>query len=307
MAKFDRPINPELHYGIQEVPPPADTSFITRKFLDVPYATVSNSQRLDVYLPETGSGPFPVIVSIHGGAFMGCDKGDVQVTPMLDGLKRGFAVVSINYRMSGEAKFPALVHDAKAAIRWIRGNADKYGFDPMKIVAWGGSAGGYLASMLAVSSENKDMEDLSLGYADYSSAIQAAVIWYGPTNFLKMDEQLIQSGLTPPIDQRHNGANSPESLLFGETITRIPDRVRTANPETYITDAFPPMLLQHGRKDPVVPVQQSIEFFEKLNGKAGEQRAILEIFEEAEHADPAFETQENIERVFRFLKEIHIY
>lgn len=307
MTRTDRIINPDLHYAIQEVALPADTSFITRKFLDVPYATLSDSQKLDIYLPESGSGPFPVIVSIHGGAFMGCDKGDAQVLPMLDGLRRGFAVVSTNYRMSGEAKFPALVHDAKAVIRWIRGNAAKYGFDPMKIVAWGGSAGGYLASMLAVSTENKEVEDLSLGFADYSSAVQASVIWYGPTNFLKMDEQLTQNGLTPPIGQRHNDEDSPESLLFGEAITRIPDRVSMANPETYITDNFPPMLLQHGRKDPIVPVQQSIEFHEKLKAKAAGKRVILDIFEEAQHADPAFETPENIERVFGFLKESQIY
>ena len=161
--------------------------------------------------------------------------------------------------------------------------------------------------MLAVSAGNKDLEDLSLGYAECSSAVQAAVIWYGPTNFLKMDEHLMQSGLTPPLEQRHNGENSPESLLMGETITKIPERVKAANPETYITEYFPPMLLQHGRKDPVVPVQQSIEFFEKLAQKTGDRRAILEIFEDAEHADPAFETKDNVERVFAFLKEIGIY
>jgi acetyl esterase/lipase len=307
MTRNDRPHNPDLHYGIQEVPPPADTSHITRKFINIPYAGLSNSQKLDIYLPEQGNGPFPVIVSIHGGAFMGCDKGDVQVMPMLEGVNKGFAVISINYRLSGEAKFPALVQDGKAAIRWIRGNAEKYGFDPRKIVAWGGSAGGYLASMLAVSADNTYLEDLTQGYAEYSSNVQAAVIWYAPTNFLKMDEHLMQSGLTPPPEQSHNGENSPESLLLGEKITKIPERVKEANPETYITENIPPMLLQHGRKDPVVPVQQSIEFFEKLNQKAGARKIILEIFEEAEHADPAFETKENVERVFRFLKDNQIY
>ena len=77
-----------------------------------------------------------MIVAIHGGAFMGCDKGDLQVTPMLEGLKKGFAVVSINYRMSGEANFPALVNDAKAAVRWIRASATQYGFDPSRIISW---------------------------------------------------------------------------------------------------------------------------------------------------------------------------
>ena len=107
--------NPQ--YGLPDTvppgpPPPANTDHIKRKFIDVPYAQVSPAQKLDIYLPDKGDGPFPVIVSIHGGAFMICDKGDMQVMPMLEGLKRGYAVVAINYRLSGEAKFPALVQDA---------------------------------------------------------------------------------------------------------------------------------------------------------------------------------------------------
>jgi acetyl esterase/lipase len=303
----DQPFNPKVHYAVQDQPPPVDASHIKRKFLDIAYAPISRAQRLDIYLPEEGKGPFPVIVAIHGGAFMGCDKGDLQVTPMLEGLKRGFAVVSINYRMSGEAKFPALVQDAKAAVRWIRANGEKYDFDSERIIAWGGSAGGYLSSMLAVSADEKSFEDPALGNADFSSRVQAAVIWYGPANFLKMDAHLAASGLLGPEEFRHSTANSPESLLLGDLITRIPDRVKAANPETYIGKNIPPMLLQHGRKDPVVPVQQSIEFYEKLKKCCGDDRVILEVFEGAEHADPAFETPENVDRVFRFLKANKIY
>lgn len=301
------PFNPNVHYAIQDQPPQLDTSGIKRRFLDIPYAPVSNAQKLDVYLPDAGDGPFPVIVSIHGGAFMGCDKGDLQVTPMLEGLKKGFAVVSINYRMSGEAKFPALVQDAKAAVRWIRANASKFYFDPNRIISWGGSAGGYLSSMLAVTADVNSLEDLNLGNAGYSSCVQAAIVWYGPTNFLKMDDQLAQSGFTAPVEFRHSTPNSPESLLLGDLITSVPELVQAANPETYIGEKIPPMLLQHGRKDPVVPVQQSIEFHEKLNKRCGDDRVILEIFEDAEHADPAFETLENVERIFRFLKANEIY
>lgn len=238
---------------------------------------------------------------------MGCDKGDMQVIPMLEGLKHGFAVVAINYRMSGEAKFPALVQDAKAAVRWIRGNASQYGFDPKRIVAWGGSAGGYLSSMLSLTSGIQDLEDLTLGYRDQPCDIQAAVVWYGPTNFLKMDDQLTSLGLLPPAGFRHNEPNSPESLLLGRTITEIPELVNAANPETYIGDAIPPILFQHGRRDPIVPVLQSIGLVEKLKSKFGENCVTLEIFENAEHADPAFETMENVNRVFRFLKESGLY
>jgi len=109
--------DPTTHYAVRETLPDADTSHVKTKFLDIPYAGLSPKQKLDIYLPGEGSGPFPVIVSIHGGAFMCCDKADMQVLPMLEGLKRGYAVVAVNYRLSWEATFPALVHDVKAAVR----------------------------------------------------------------------------------------------------------------------------------------------------------------------------------------------
>jgi len=89
----------------------AKTDHIQRKLLDLSYASLSPAQKLDIYWPSEGNGPFPVIVSIHGGAFLGGDKRDGQIVPMLAGLERGFAVVGVNYRLSGEAKFPALVPD----------------------------------------------------------------------------------------------------------------------------------------------------------------------------------------------------
>jgi acetyl esterase/lipase len=135
MIDQNNPI-PDVHYAIDGEPPVANTEHIKRKFLDIPYAYLSPAQKLDTYLPDEGNGPFPVIVSIHGGAFMGCDKADAQIMPMLEGLKRGYAVVAVNYRLSWEAKFPALVQDGKAAMRWIRINAKRHQFDPGKIAAW---------------------------------------------------------------------------------------------------------------------------------------------------------------------------
>ncbi|MBN2394643.1 MAG: alpha/beta hydrolase [Anaerolineae bacterium] len=116
----------ELQSTVPFVIPEANTTHIKRKRFDLAYVPISPAQKLDIYWPAEGHGPFPVIVSIHGGAFMGGDKRDVQLVPMLEGLERGYAVVGVNYRMSGEAKFPALVHDVKAAIRWIRANAAAY-------------------------------------------------------------------------------------------------------------------------------------------------------------------------------------
>lgn len=232
---------------------------------------------------------------------MGGDKADAQVMPMLEGLKRGYAVVAINYRLSGETKFPALVHDGKAAIRWVRANAQQYHLDPDRIAAWGASAGGYLASMLGTSAGIRELEDLSMGNPNQTSNVQAVVSWFGPTDFLKMDEQLTERGMPPEAGMEHNGPNSPESLLLGEPITKIPDLVKAANPEAYIIPTAPPFFLQHGNKDATVPVQHSIEFAAKLRQAIGEDRVILELIEDAEHADPKFETQENVQKVLDFL------
>lgn len=292
---------PFAHYAIQNIHPPANTGHIQRKYLDIPYAPLSPFQKLDIYLPDDSHGPFPVILSLHGGAFMGCDKSDMQVMPMLEGLKRGYAVVAANYRLSWEAKFPALVQDAKAAVRWVRAHAVRYDFDPGKIAAWGGSAGGYLASMLGTSAGIPELEDLSLGNPEQSCQVQVVIAWYGPTDFLKMDEQLEENGLYPPEGQRHNEADSPESLLLGGKITEVPERVKAANPETYIRPGTPPFLLQHGTHDAVVPVQQSINFSARLSQLMGADRVKLELIQDAEHADPRFEIPENVTRVLDFL------
>jgi acetyl esterase/lipase len=294
-------LRPEKHYAIQDEPPPANTDHVKRKFLDIPYASLSRAQKLDIYLPDEGEGPFPVIVWIHGGAFTGCDKADIQVLPSIEGLKRGYAVVAINYRLSGEARFPALVHDAKAAIRWIRANAQIYHFDPSRIAAWGSSAGAYLALMLGTSAGVEKLEDLNIGNPDQPSTVQAVVDWFGPSDFLKMDEQLEESGLYPLPGMEHNGANSPESLLLGHKITEIPEQVRAANPITYIQPKAPPFLIQHGTKDAVVPVQQSVGLAAKLKVVLGNDIVTLELFEEAEHGDPRFETPENVDKVLDFL------
>jgi len=292
---------PQYHYAIKDIHPPADTDHIKRKFLDIPYANLSSAERLDIYLPDESEGPFPVIVAIHGGAFMGGDKADMQLLPILEGLKRGYAVVAVNYRLSGEAKFPALVHDVKAAVRWMRANAQHYHLDPAKIAAWGGSAGGYLASMLGTSARVQELEDLSLGNPDQPCHVQAVVAWFGPTDFLKMDEQLTEGGMPPGAGMEHSSANSPESLLLGKQITQIPDLVKAANPETYITPAAPPFFLQHGTQDDTVPVQQSINFASKLEQALGKDRVRLELLEGAGHGDPQFETPDNVKKVLDFI------
>jgi acetyl esterase/lipase len=295
--------NPDDHYALAMKAQTAFTHYLKRRYLNINYVSRSLSQVLDIYLPDDGDGPFPVILSIHGGAFMGGDKADIQVMPALEGLKRGYAVVSLNYRLSWEAPFPALVQDVKAVVRWVRANASWFYFDPERIAAWGGSAGGYLSTMLGVSAGIHELEDLSLGNPDQPCNVQAVVDWFGPTNFLKMDAQLIENGLPPMKGTEHSGEDSPESWLIGGKITDLPEIVKSANPETYICENAAPFLIQHGTRDDTVPVQQSIELAQKIKDCCGDDRVILEVFDGFEHGDRRFESPVNVRRVLDFIDQ----
>lgn len=269
-----------------------------RTWTDLAYATSSPAQKLDIHVPDSGAGPFPVIVHIHGGAFMSGDKADRQVTPVLAAIERGYAVVSINYRLSGEALFPAQIHDVKAAIRWIRANAAQYGLDPTRIAAWGGSAGGHLAALAGTSGGIASLEDPSLGNPEQSSGVQAVVDWFGPIDFLQMDPQFRASGIGRPD---HSAATSPESRLLGGALADVPDRVAAANPATYITADDPPFLVQHGTRDPLVPTQQSARFAAALQEVLGADRVTLELLDGAGHGGAAFSTPRNLSTVLDFL------
>lgn len=291
------------HYAIENKPM-ANTDFIKRKYLDIKYANGSSSQKLDIYLPEKKQKRYPVLLILHGGAFLGGDKANVEILPMLKALKRSYAVISANYRFSWQAKFPALIYDIKAAVRWIKANAKKYKLDSKKIGLWGASAGAYIASFMAVSAGYDFMEDLSMGNPNQSSNVNCVTVWYTPTNFLKMDKQLEENDLLAPKDKRHNNIDSPESLLMGNKITAIPELIRMANPENYITNDTPPMLLQHGKKDATVPVQQSINFADKLKKKIGKKNIELDVLSEAGHADEIFQEDNNVQRVLDFFDKV---
>jgi len=290
--KFDRIDEASIHI------PDANVSYIKRKWLDLPYASLSQSQKLDIYLPEQGNGPFPVILHIHGGGFAIGDKRDIHVMAFLRGLERGYAVVSVNYRLSGEAVFPAGLQDVKAAIRWLRANAEQYHLDGDRVAACGGSSGGNYAAMVCLTASVTEFDDASLGNAEYPCHVQAAVDLFGPTDFLKMDEQLAENGFGP---SDHGEADSPESRYLGAKLSDAPLKVVLANPMTYIHEHMPPILIQHGRLDTLVPIQQSTMFVEKLEKYISHDRFEFDIIEGAGHGDPLFETEENMDRVFSFI------
>jgi acetyl esterase/lipase len=157
-----------------------DTSNIKNKFTDIAYAPKSETQKLDIYLPDEGNGPFPVIIAIHGGGFFAGSKNDRDLTIMLKGLERGYAVVAVDYRLSDEATFPAAITDVKAAIRFIKVNAAQYKLNPDRIALWDSSAGGNLASLAGTTGGTNNCYDTALGNANVSDNVTAVVDWFGP-------------------------------------------------------------------------------------------------------------------------------
>jgi acetyl esterase/lipase len=213
-------------------------------------------QKLDLYLPMDGSN-LPLIINIHGGAFrMGSKEQGVP----LEYLRQGYALASINYRLSQHAKFPAQIEDCKAAVRWLRARAPEYRLDPKRFAAWGSSAGGHLAAMLGTTGDARDF-DVGANL-DQSSRVQAVVDYFGPTDFLQMDAHRLSNGMA------HDPAGSPESELIGGAIQEHKEKVARANPITYVTPGDPPFLICHGDADQLVPHHQS-ELLEAALGKAG--------------------------------------
>ena len=157
--------------------------------------------------------------------------------------------------------------------------------------------------MIAVSANVDALSDLSMGNAGESCEVQAMVAWFGPTDFLKMDEQLALDGLGP-LD--HNDADSPESEYMGGKITDLdPNWVQQANPMTYVHDGIPPMFIQHGDRDHLVPWCQSKLLVDKIEKEIGPERVKFEILKGADHADEMFNTDENMNKAFDFL-DLHL-
>jgi acetyl esterase/lipase len=227
---------------------------------DLEYAKPDGKpQLLDLYLPQDAAGPLPLVVWIHGG---GWQSGDKNGGPALPQVKRGYAVASINYRLSREAIFPAQIHDCKAAIRWLRAHAKEYNIDPKRIGVWGSSAGGHLVALLGTSADVKELEG-DEGNLDQSSRVQAVCDWFGPTDFCQMNAHMLAGA---KLD--HDGANSPESQLVGGPIQENKDKVAKANPITYVSKDDPPFLITHGDRDVLVPHHQS-ELLNDALKKAG--------------------------------------
>ncbi len=224
---------------------------------DLTFAEVDGQPlKLDIYVPKAESAP-PLVVWIHGGGWRAGSKKSPAIREITD---HGYALASISYRFSEVAIFPAQIHDCKAAIRWIRGNAKKYNLDANRIAVYGTSAGGHLVAMLGVSGDVKHLEGTLGSHTDQSSRVTAVANYFGPSRLLTMND------FPSRID--HNAADSPESILIGGAIQENVAKANDASPMTYVSEDDAPMLLVHGDTDPLVPINQS-EILDRALGAVG--------------------------------------
>ncbi len=282
-----------LGVGLQAQPIVPDG---VERIADIQYASTPEKKLLlDVYRPaRPSSAKLPLVVWIHGGAWRAGSKNNP--TQVVDLSRRGYVVASISYRLSGDAIFPAQIHDCKAAIRWLRAHAAEYGVDPGRIGVAGSSAGGHLVALLGTSGEVADLEGDVGGNLGVSSRVQAVVDLFGPTDFLQMDAHSINP------DFLHDAPGSPESALLGGPIQLNPDKAARADPITYATADDPPFLIIHGDLDPLVPYNQS-ELLQAALASAGVSSKLYKVVGGRHGSGGEFGTPSLFERIARFFDE----
>ncbi|WP_298035333.1 alpha/beta hydrolase [uncultured Dysosmobacter sp.] len=260
----------------------------------VAYASNSSAQVCDIYTPE-GTDKAPVIVLVHGGGFMFGDQGMDIIKPVIEAaVAHGYAVVSVDYRKSSEAVFPAALSDVKAAVRFVRANAEKYGFDENKIVIWGESAGAYLSLMTALTPGVTSLDGDVTDNAGVSSEVRALVSFYAPVEFYTLYEE---------AGKPEAAADSFESKFLGQDISADADATYATYWETY-ADGIPENMcawVQAGDADQRVPCTQSENFAKRLAEKIGEENVEFGLIPGADHEDDAFYTQENLNAVLTWL------
>ncbi|WP_417736675.1 alpha/beta hydrolase fold domain-containing protein [Rosistilla oblonga] len=233
--------------------------------------------KMHLVLPkQPADKPLPCYVWIHGGGWMSGSK-DGGVHQLTSIVRDGFVGATIEYRLSGEAIFPAQIEDCKCAIRYLRAHAKEYNIDVDRIAVGGSSAGGHLAALLGTSAGVAELEGDG-GWADQRSDVQAVVDLYGPTD-------LIQFVQTPGYES-HARPSSPETRLLGGEVLKHLDAAKKANPITYVGANDPPFLILHGSNDRTVPPNQSEAIYKAL--QAAGVKSQLHLIEGAGHGGPEF-------------------
>lgn len=237
--------------------------------LGLEYAVLpGNAGTLDLFVPRRGEGPFPVVLWTQGSGWTS-DRGNLGGEPVAEELvERGYAVALYSVRSSEQAVFPAQVHDAKAAVRFVRAHAEEHGLDPERIVAAGNSSGGWVATMLGVTSNEPALEG-SLGVTGVSSQVHAVVNFFAPIDFLTITSQMLPGACerfneSYGVTHCHDDLQAFESQLIGASTLHHPDLALAASPLAYIDAGDPPTLIAHGTADWVVPYEQSSVLFAAL-------------------------------------------
>jgi len=256
---------------------------------DIVFAEVDGRKlALDLYLPAKQRAP--LIVWVHGGAWSAGSKSDM---PLGNLVPEGFAIASVDYRLSGAAPFPAQAHDIKAAIRFLRAKASELGVNADRIAISGGSAGAHLAQLVGVTNGNRDLEG-SVGVTGGSSEVQAIVSFYGMSDFTTILQQSTPHGLNVRVP-------ALQALLGGQPSEK-PDLARLASPVFHVNAKSPPLLLLHGDEDPQAPFEQSREM-EAAYKKAGA-RVRFEVIKGGGHGGEKFFDDKRIALVNQFLSEV---
>ncbi len=253
---------------------------------------------LDLHLPP-GDGPHPLVIYIHGGAwYLGTPKYNNRSLRSLNieknFLKAGYAIARISYRLSSEAKWPAQLHDCKSAVRYLRKKAVKFNLDQTRFAAMGESAGGHLACMLALVNNVQDLEG-NVGEVGISSAVQAAINWYGPTDLARMRTDGSRIPLMGIVKGR------PEDMLIGEKVEKLEEKLLKASPVTYVHPDAPPFLNQHGDNDRLVLTDHAVTLHRLLCDVGVHSE--LDIIKSADHCFWGNANQNIMKRVIDFLNE----
>jgi acetyl esterase/lipase len=240
----------------------------------------SDNQQLDLFRPTSWKSPLPVVIYIHGGGWQTSDRSTNFVKPLLE---NGYAVASIGYRTSGEARWPAQIHDCKAAVRWLRANAKKYDLDASRFGVWGTSSGGHLGALLGLTQKNAALEG-NLGNSGFSSDVQAVCDWFGTSDLQTFDAQQSANRFA-----RKHGFNNGKSIeaLLGGPVKLHAKGAKQASPVAYASAPSPPFLLLHGDRDWTIPLAQSEELYTALRkNNAPVQLIVLEGFVHGAAAAP---------------------
>ncbi|MBA4064989.1 MAG: lipase [Isosphaera sp.] len=263
----------------------------TAEHRDLRYGPHQERNTLDLFVPKSAA-PVPLVIWVHGGAWSaGSKSGNNPAMPLL---AKGYAVASINYRLSQHDVFPAQIEDCKAAVRLLRANAKKYNLNPDAFGAWGSSAGGHLVALLGTAGEVKELEGKVGDHAGVSSKVQCVVDFYGPTELATMGKQ---SGPNSKID--HDDPKSPESRLIGGPIKENKAKADKASPLTHASKGSPPFLFLHGDADPLVPLAQSESLHAALK-KLGVESELV-VLKGAGHGGAAFGSPESRDTITAFL------